>query len=128
MPERARPSHLSSCYLFPFNSHHVPSKFRQRRATCREELYERLLRCAGQSSRGHFQRSMGPLGYTDERDCADDLQSVRFASYSTMAISSTDNGDVETTSLRLWRCWINVSTTRAKIGATSSKFVSAPVL
>jgi hypothetical protein len=43
-------------------------------------------------------------------------------------LPSTKHGDVETTLLKLWRCWTNVSMTRAKIGATSLKFVSVLVL
>ena len=60
----------------------------------------------------------GPSG-----NLMNDLQSVRFLSTSTAGSSFTEHDDTETTSLELWRCWANVSMIRAKIGATSLKFV-----
>jgi len=56
--------------------------------------YTKLLRCASQSSRGHLQRSLGPLWHPDERDRADGAFPFHV---NPRDCPPTNHGDLETT-------------------------------
>jgi len=68
---------------------------------------------------------MGTLGHPDERSCPTYLQPVSSPSLPLPARRRAQM-NLGMTSWRSWKCWISDSTTRARIGGTSSRLASYP--